>query len=245
MSLTPIQFVIGALSLTFMILSLFIGILIISKYFEFKKKLLLLVGFTWVIMSELWWSSSISFLVALVNDVGLPDEVYFLLGNLFVPVALFCWITAFTEMKYKKYQRHFQLIFIIVGGFYYFIFLYFISMDVANIGTMRGPVDGVYTPLALVFLLTGLFTFVITGFIFAMESRKAESEETRFKGTLLYIAFICFLIGGGLDGIKPFLFAPEALDIVEVITRIFLIVSAFAFYWGFTLPTWLKKLFIK
>jgi len=176
--------------------------------------------------------------------VGLTDEVYFLIGNIFVPVALFAWITAFTELKMKDKQRLLQVIFLIIAVFYYAVFLFFIFTEVSVIGQMRGPVDGIYNTLALIFLLTGLFTFVITGILFAAESFKSSDRATRIKGGFLIAAFISFGIGGGLDGLKPFLFAPELLDIIELITRIILISSAIEFYFGFILPPFIKNLFI-
>ena len=215
------------------------------KYFKYKEPLLLMVGFVWIIMSEMWWSSTISFIVALSNGIGLTDQVYFLLGNFLVPLGILIWMKAFTDLKFKDQQKLILIIFAVICVSYYLTFIPMIFIDVSQIGQMRNPVDGNYTPLALVFLLTGLFTFVITGLIFASESLKSKDWEIKMKGKFLILAFILFGIGAGLDGLKPYLFDATYHDIVLIINRVTLMFSAFCFYCGFILPKFVKGIFSK
>jgi len=88
MVLTPLEVLTGSLSLVTVVISTIIGLRIVSKYFAYKRRELLLVGFTWILLCEIWWSSAFSFLAALFTGVGFTPELYFTLGNLFVPVAL-------------------------------------------------------------------------------------------------------------------------------------------------------------
>ena len=77
-----------------------------------------------------------------------------------------------------------------------------------------------------------------TGFLFTRESLKSEDLEIRLKGKLIFIAFILFTIGSGLDTSIPLNF------VTLPIIRGFEIASAIVFYFGFFLPKWFKK-FIK
>ena len=245
MALTQIELLSGIFSLVFISIAILVGLLIISKYFKYKKNILLYVGFVWIIMSELWWSSSFSFLIALVTGNGLTERTYFLVGNLFVPLGILIWMKAFTDLKFKNKQKLILIIFAVICILYYATFIPFIFIDVSVIGEMRSVVDGNYKPIALVFLFTGLFTFVISGLIFAKESLKAGNWEIKIKGKFLTLAFILFGIGAGLDGLKPYFIDPAYLDVVLIINRVILIFSAFCFYCGFILPKFVKELFSK
>ena len=243
MTLTQNELVNGIFSLVFISIAIIIGLLIISKYFKFKHTNLLLVGFVWIIMSEVWWSSSFSFIAALSTGSGLTDEIYFFIGNLFVPLGILIWMKAFTDLIFKDKQKLILIIFAVICALYYVTFIPMIFIDVNVIGEMRGVVDGNYTPIALVFLLTGLFTFVITGLLFAKESLKSDNWEIKLKGKFLVLAFVLFGIGAGLDGIKPYFFSSEYLDVVLIINRVILMFSAFSFYCGFILPRFIKDVF--
>ena len=99
MALETLDYINGPSSIIFVGISVILGLKIISKYFEYKKKELLYVGLTWILMTEMWWSSSSSFIVALFNNgEGLSVTAYVLIANLLVPVALFVWLLAFTEL---------------------------------------------------------------------------------------------------------------------------------------------------
>ena len=63
------------------------------------------------------------------------------------------------------------------------------------------------------------------------------------------LAVVLFTIGAALDGLKPFLFGAILnvimMNVLLIINRIILILSGLAFYSGFLLPRWVKKLFLK
>ena len=245
MTLTQIELINGIFSLVFISIAIIIGLLIIIKYFKYKQTILLLVGFVWIIMSEVWWSSSFSFIAALSTGNGLTDEIYFFIGNLFVPLGILVWMKAFTDLIFKDKQKLILIIFAAICMLYYVTFIPIIFIDVSVIGEMRGVVDGNYTPIALVFLLTGLFTFLITGLIFAKASLKSDNWEIKLKGKFLALAFVMFGIGAGLDGLKPYFISPDYLDVALIINRVILMLSAFSFYCGFILPKFIKERFSK
>jgi len=246
MALTPLQTLNGTLTLIYVIISTIIGLKIASKYLKYKKRELILVGLTWIILMEIYWSSAFSFVAAIITGTGFEDNprLYFTIGNLFVPIGLFMWLMAFTDFMYKKSQKVILLIAAITGAIYYIVFFYFIFTDVSVIGKIYSPVDAEYRGFALLYLISVLLIFLITGIMFALESLKSENSEIRLKGKFLLIAVISFAVGTGLDGLKPFLFE-SYLEIVLVITRIILLSCAIEFYLGFNPPHWLKKILLK
>jgi len=243
MTLTPIQTMNGTLTLIYVIISTVIGIKIASKYFTYKKRELILVGFTWIILMEIYWSSAFSFVAALITGEGLSPELYFTIGNLFVPIGLLMWLTAFTDFLYKQKQKIILTIAAVTGIIYYIAFFYFIFNDVSVIGEMYSPVDAEYRGFALLYLISVLLVFLITGIKFALESLKFDNPEVRLKGKFLLIAVISFAIGAGLDGLKPYLFG-GILEIVLIINRIILLSCAIEFYLGFNPPHWIQKLLL-
>jgi len=244
MALTPFETLTGSLSLTIVIISSIIGLKIVSKYFKLKQRQLLLVGLTWILLCEIWWSSAFSFLVALFTGEALSEEVYFSLGNFLVPVALLIWLTAFTDFMYQKKKKIILSITGITGVLYYIVFFYFIFVDVSVIGVMFNAVDAEYRSFALIYLISVLFTFLTTGLMFAIKSLKSDNPEIKLKGKFLFLAVVSFTIGAALDGLKPFLFE-EILNAVLIINRIILVTSALEFYTGFMLPRWIKELILR
>ena len=244
MALTALEILTGSLSLATVIISTLIGLRIVSKVFKHKRRELLLVGFTWILLCEIWWSSAFSFLAALFTGVGFTPEIYFSLGNLFVPIALLMWLTAFTDLVYKKKQNLILLIAAITGLIYYIIFFYFIFTDVSVIGIMFNAVDAEYRSFALFYLISVLLVFFVTGILFSRVSMRSDNPEIRLKGKFLLLAVILFTIGAALDGLKPFLFG-AILNVILIINRIILIISGLAYYSGFLLPRWIKELIIK
>ncbi len=244
MALTPFQTMNGILTLIYVIISTVIGIKIASKYFKNKKRELILVGFTWIILMEIFWSSAFSFVSELITGKGFSPELYFIIGNLFVPIGLLMWLTAFTDFLYVEKQKVILTIAAVTGIIYYIAFFYFIFTDVSVIGEMYSPVDAEYRGFVLLYLISVLIVFLITGIMFALESLKSDNPENKLKGKFLLIAVISFAIGAGLDGLKP-LFFKETIEIVLIITRIILLSCTIEFYLVFNPPHWLKKLLIK
>ena len=67
MELTPDQILNGVFSLLFVVISIIIGLTIISKYPKSRNRTVILVGFVWLGIVSTWYASSSSFLVALIT----------------------------------------------------------------------------------------------------------------------------------------------------------------------------------
>ncbi len=239
MALSPIDMVNGVFSIIFVAFSLLIGFIILSRYFRYKEKIYFLVGATWIFISEPWWPSSLSFLIALSNGIGLPPELYFLIGNIFVPLAIVLWLLAFTEFLYSEKRKLILGIFAIIGTVFEILFFSFLFLNPDLIGELNGPVDVNYKSFIMVFLIIFLLIVVITGYLFANLSLKSKDPEVKLKGKLLIIAYTSFSVGALLDSAIPF------NEATVIIVRLILILSAICWYGGFILPKWMKKLLLK
>jgi len=239
MTLDPLDILNGIFSFMFVVISLVVGVLILLRYLRYKEKIYFLVGATWILISEPWWPSSLSFLVSLINGVGLTPIIYFLIGNTLVPLALILWLLAFTDFLFTEKRKMILLIFIIIGIIFEVIFYTFLFINPVLIGTSNSPVDVSYSFFIIIFLVFFVLTVVISGLLFARLSLKSDDPEVKLKGKLLVIAFIAFFVGALLD-------SSISLNEVGIIfVRLILIASAIFWYGGFLLPHWMKKLFLK
>lgn len=209
------------------------------KYFELKKSIFLLVGITWIGLSEPWWPSSISFIVAAISGEGLSPEMYFLIGNILIPLFVMTWITAFANLLYPTKRLLLQILTAIHGIGFLIIFFSALLTDPSQIGTLEGAVDVEYLSLVRIYLLSVLVILIVTGVLFARQSIKVDDSEVKLKGKFLLFAFIFFVAGAAFDS------AVVLNAITLPIVRIILIASALCFYGGFILPDWMKKLFLK
>ncbi|MFX1366554.1 MAG: hypothetical protein ACFFCE_10035 [Promethearchaeota archaeon] len=239
MSLNPLDIVNGVCSLVFVFISLLVGVTIFSRYFRYKERIYLLVGATWILISCPWWSSSVSFIVALFNSVGIPPEAYFMIGNVLVPFAIILWLLAFTEFLYTEKRKLILLIFTLYGSIFEILFFAFLFVKPDLIGELNPPVDVRYDSFIMIFLISFLAIVVISGFLFANLSLKSKDPEVKLKGKLLIVAYITFSVGALLDLAIPL------NEITIIITRLILIISAICWYGGFLLPKVMKKFLLR
>ena len=250
MTLELVDYLQGSFSLIFVIISLIIGITIISKYFEFKNRLLILVGISWIGVGNPWMPDSISFLMNIFIGESLPVEWYFIIGNCFIPVALLTWLIAYTDMIRKKAQKKVIIITILLSIIFEIVFFTLFFIDINLIGEINPvrPFTVNFGIFITIYLLLVILIMLITGIIFAQKSVKSEDREIRLKGKLLRAAFISFTVAAILDSLLGTIFEDPTdplLSIMVVAVRILLIFSALEFYGGFLLPRWMKEIFIK
>ena len=250
MALELVDYLQGSFSLIFVIISVIIGITILSKYFEFKNRLYILVGISWIGIANPWMPDSISFLMNVFIQQSLPVGWYFIIGNCFIPIALLTWLTAFTDMIHRKAQKKVIIITIILSILFEIVFfiLFFIDIDLIGVINPDRPFTVDFGIFITIYLMIIIVVMVITGVKFAQKSVKVEDREVRLKGKLLRAAFITFTVAAVLDSLLGAIFEDPTdplLSIMVVIVRILLIFSAFEFYGGFLLPKWMKEIFMK
>ena len=245
----------GSLSLIFVIISFIIGFSIISKYGKIKNRLYILVGLTWLMLSTLWLPEASSFLMSLFIQRTLAIEWYFILGNVFVPVALICWIFAYTDMVNKEKQKIAVGLILIFSVVFEVLFFYHFFLDINLIGVISPsrPFSADLGYFLAILLLISFLILFVTGFKFARKSIKSEDRDVRLKGELLQFAFVAFTIAAVIEKtLRSFLIGtifpdPTMLffSIMLIVMRLLLILSAIAFLGGFLLPNWMKKILTK
>jgi len=242
MTLTPDEFINGIFSLIFALISIVIGITIIAKYPKSKNRIILLVGLVWLGIVSSWYASSSSFLVALLTDCNgymSAPQYYFIIGVVPLPITAYIWMTAFTDLLYKKRQTTILLIFAITGIIFEMAFFTILLIDHTLIGEVTSPVDAEYEFFVTAYQLFLVLMVLITGFLFARQSLKSDSPEIRLKGKLLFAAFTSFVLGSVLEILSGISI------IILIVARLILISSSIEFYGGFMLPKWMERLFLK
>ena len=243
----------GSLSLIFVLISFFIGVSIISKYGKFKNRLYILVGLCWLMLSTLWLPEAVSFLMSLFIQQTLRTDWYLIIGNVFVPVALICWVIAYTDMVNKEKQKIAVALTLIFGIVFEGLFFYqfFLNPNLIGVITQSRPFSADLGYFLAILLSISFLILFVTGFKFARKSVKSENKEVRLKGKLLQFAFVAFTIAALLEKtarsilIGTVFISPlePILTVMLVVVRVLLISSAIAFYGGFLLPQWMKKIF--
>jgi len=238
MALQPIDIANGVFSLIFVSISILIGIKIISKYFEYKRRTYLLIGLTWIGMSAPWTPSSISLLTYLLFGVVLSIEILLFIAIFFLPIIQILWIRVVCVFKEIKKHKLIVGIITIEGILFEIYFLLNLFTNPSAIGEFSGTFDMNYKLWVNLFLFSLLIIFLITGTMLAWESYKSDDPEVKLRGKLLFLAFYSLIIGSILD-----IFSANSI-LLLTIARLILISSAFEFYSGFILPNWMKKRFL-
>jgi hypothetical protein len=218
-------------------ISIYVGARLISKYFKFRKRELLLVGLCWILLVCPWYPGGISFIMYLINSQNLTEIPYFIIGNILMPVALILWIWVLCDFLDLKKKKIIRSLFIVYGLFFEITFFILLSIDPILIGYLKGVTDVQYGLFVAGFAFTILVILLITGLLFTKQSLKSTDPDIKLKGKLLLVAFLLFIIGATLDTAIP-------LSILTLsIYRTLEILSAIFFYGGFYLPSWMQNLF--
>lgn len=226
-------------SLIFVVISWILAFSILSKYFKFRVRELLLVGIAWVGIAMPWTSDGISFIMLMTIGEPLNPYAKVIIELTFLPIALISWLTAFTDLMYKNYQKLVLTVSIISSVLFEILFFYALFTDFSLIGYYKPPLAIDYSLPIQIFLMVFLGLFILTGLLMGKESLKSENKEINLKGKFLILAFLFFLIGTVLE-----LFLPLN-PIGIMVIRFILISSAIEYYIGFTMPDFIKKIMLK
>lgn len=231
----------GTFSIIFAVVTTIIGIKILSKYFGFRDNNFLFVGIGWIGMGSTFFGISTRFIVFLLSDILLIDELIFLIVNPFLPIPLICWLIAMTNLlKVKRLNRNILLmLFVVFSIIFEVMFFYYLLTDPRLIGRFTGILIVEWSLFSTISFMLFIGTVLVSGMIFAYKSLKSQIEEIVLKGKLLLLAFISFTIYGAMDLSLP------SIPLVIIISRLILVSSSIVFYMGFMLPKWTKRLFIK
>ncbi|MFX1427228.1 MAG: hypothetical protein ACFFBE_12310 [Promethearchaeota archaeon] len=239
--LSAFEFFYGSFTFASVIISTILGLFIGLKYREHKRVELLLVGITWILLASPYWSDAIQFLLITIGEIELNSPLYFFLANAFIAPIHITWALTFTNLLFKQYKKQIMLFFIIEAVIFEISFLSVFFIDPYLIGDQISVFVVEWAIWVQIYLLFSILLFLVTGFLFTRASLKSIEEEIKLKGKFLLIAFISFTIGTLIDVIA----ADSPTEITILLARIFVIFSSVCFYIGFTLPKFIKDIFIK
>jgi len=233
MELNSIEITNGIFGCIYVVVSIIVGLRLISKYFKEKNFTYIYVGLTWIGLSTLWLAASLSFLIFLISGKPLAPFLYFFIGVTFIPLILLIWMTAFAMLIYEDYKKIIQIIFTIYGAIFEAIYLYFLFTDITVIGVQKTPIDTDWGLFMTIYLMIIILIGVITGLFFAIKSMKAPNEEIKLRGKFIFVAFLFWALGSALDAIIE-------LPLIRTLAIAMLIISAILWYFAFNLPKFLK-----
>ena len=229
----------GLSSLIISIVSIVTGLKIASKYLQHKERVLIFAGITWLLMYEGWWGPSISFIVLISTGQSIAIELFYIISISLTPIAITLWMVAFTELKYKRFQKIIVGIFSIQALIFEILSFYYLIVDPSIIVERVGVIDAQYKSFLIIFFIEIAVVLSVTGILFARESLKINTPEIRIKGIFLLLGFISFIVGSIFD---VFL---ELNILTLLLYRSILVFSSFSFYFGFFLPRSIKKFLLK
>ena len=238
--LSPFEIFYGSFTFASVVISTILGLFIALKYREHKKIELLLVGITWIFLASPYWSDALQFLLVTIADVELNTPLYLFLANAFIAPIHITWAYCFTNLLFKQYKKELLIFFIVESVMFEIAFLIVFFIDPNLIGAQQSAFVVEWAIWVQIYLLFSIALFLITGFLFARASIKSSEDEIKLKGKFLIIAFLTFTIGTIIDVIA----AESPTEISILLARIFVIVSSVCFYIGFTLPKFIKDIFI-
>jgi len=239
--LTGFEIFQGSFTLVSVIMSTILGFFIALKYLKYKKIELFLVGATWILLASPYWSDAIQFITITFFGLSIDPPLYFFLANAFIAPIHMTWSYAFTNFLFKKQQKKIMLFFGIEALLFEIAFLTVFFVNPYLIGSQRSAFVVEWALWIQIYLLFSIVLFLVTGFLFTRSSLKAEDSEIKLKGKFLLSAFLTFTIGTIIDVVG----AESPTEITIFLARTFVIISSICFYIGFTLPRFIKELFIK
>ena len=239
MELQPFEIFNGITEIIFVGITMVLGFSIVAKYFATKNRELLLVGLTWIIITEPWIAGIYSFLFTLFRGSMITTEAYLIVGFTFLPLAMFLWIIVFTDLVYKEKQKIIVAIVLIYSILFEIFFFYFLFTQPSILAVLHSPLEIEYKLFIQLYLIFLMAFTLLTGIIFAQKTKQLGGAELKWRGNLLIIAFVLLIIGSIFDTI----FTQNILLIL--FKRLILIFASIAFYFGFVIPKWLKNLILK
>lgn len=230
-------------SLIFILITIVVGIKILSKYFIYKDPNFLFVGIAWIGMAFPYIPEVISTFILLLDLQVNPDVlflIYVLVNIVLIPIFFIFWLIAFTNLLQLKTRNKLVIIVLslILSAIFEVLILYLYIFDVEAIGLLSGLYLAEWTLFINIILVILLSIILTTGLLFACASMKVKEPEIVVKGRFLLFAFLIYAIGALIDA-----FFTDFLT--NIISRVILVFGSILFYFGFILPSFLKNYLVK
>ena len=109
MNLGFIEIIQGSLSLVYIIITLILSGIFISKYFKLVMREFLFIGLALIGMAGPWFPEALGFLTIVLTGGGMSDQFYintviiiYLIFTAYLPIAIMSWLTAITKLLNVK-----------------------------------------------------------------------------------------------------------------------------------------------
>ena len=237
--LTQFEIIQGFVGIINLAITTIVGLKILSKYVTHKKVELFTVGLMMIFVTSAWWGATSTFLLYVLFDYELSDVAYIFISYGLVTITSIFWLYSFGYLVYPKSKWKITGAWLAICIVYTIFFMYFLFSNPSLLAVRVTRFDSETKTIVSGFVLLSLLTSLITQYIFFRKSSASEDKRIKWKGRLIFLGFIMFLIGGILDSV--FQLNPISL----VLTRILLAVSSIISYIGWTMPdrvaNWLVK----
>jgi len=242
---TPLEMIQGIFNTIFVVITIYIGLIFISKYFQHKNSNLYLFGIFWI-GAAIWFIFIPIQFVLLFFEITIHEWAYYLVMYPTLPVIADVWLIAVTRLLYFKRRTLFLRVFTLMAIVFEILFFSFLFIDDGLIATRPGYFYIEMTPFAIFYIVFLMSFILITAVMFGISSLDSKDPEIRMKGKLIIISI--FLFGGGAATdllIPPLDLDPIIKAIITIIARILMSSSGILFYIGFMLPNWTKKILFR
>jgi hypothetical protein len=237
--LTQLEILQGSTSLIYAITGTIIGAIIASKYFTFKRKELLGIGLSLILLTAPWYGGGISFLMIIFFDSILDDSMYFFINYGLIAFALLGWMWGISILLFEKSVKKIMAAISAICIPYEIILVILLAIDPSLVGKKEGKFNSDAGLLPTIFIAFALILTLITMLMFIRQSLRSDNLKIKWKGKFLLIAVILMIIGSFLDA--SITLTPTTL----LITRIILMWRLLFSYLGWLLPdpiaNWLIK----
>jgi len=241
MTLSPFQFWNGFLSLLTVSICFLVGLIMILKYIQYRKKELLYVGLAWTAIYQPWWPGTLAFILNLFGIINgsIGIELYVLIATMAIPPTAFAWFMGVTEMIYEGKRSIIVGLYLIGTSLMSIFIIACIIVDPTILGSV-GIVNSDYNLIMTIYLMIINLSVAISGALMGRGSLKSKIPQVQLRGKFLIAASICYFLGGLLDvGLI------ESFEWIIFISRSILMSGSVLFYLGFLLPKPLEKLLLK
>jgi len=237
MVLDVLEILHGSLTILFVVISVILGLRIMSRYFERKRIEFLLFGLFWMGMVTPWIPNIITFVMVLATGGAIDIAIYVVIGIAFLPITITIGLIAFLKVLpiTKRNKKIFFIIDVSVNIAYEIYFFIFLFVDLSFIAAFKDIFILEWSIPSQIYFIFSLIVFLLVGIPFSKVSLHSEDPDIHMKGRFLLIAFISFTVGTALDFTIP-------NPVTYLIARMILLSSSLEFYIGLVLPTWVKKL---
>jgi MFS family permease len=227
MDLSLMYFLQGLSSTILISSSVIIASKIFSKYFKFKDKEMLYVGLSQIGIISPWLPDAINFILIVFMSSTLSVSQIFLIGYVFIPFYLGCWLNAFIDFYFPEKKKELKWALLIITSIAQISFITVLITDPKLFGYHHGPFQ-IYFNLAFSLYFLGLIIIVVsTGILFALKALKSDNPKLRLKAKILILAFISWGLGSVIE--SAFYLTPATV----LITKSILISSEIEFYLGY------------